>query len=68
MTTADPIALPTATPRTWPTVPWRRLSPGQRELLTALMGAYLERLPDNAAERQRAKINSPAASALNFAH
>jgi len=32
------------------------------------MGAYLERLPDHAAERQRAKINSPAASALNFAH
>lgn len=48
-------------------MPWRQLNPGQRELLTALTGAYLERLPDTAAGREQAKVTGPAASGLHFA-
>src|SRR5262249_18785522 len=35
-------------------VPWPRLRPDQQEILTALLGAYLHRLPDDAAEAQQA--------------
>ena len=48
-------------------VSWQRLQPGQRALLTALLGAYLGRLPDDAAEREQAKITGPAAEGLHFA-
>jgi hypothetical protein len=43
-----------------------RLSPGQHEMLAALLGAYLERLPDDCAERERAKVLGPAAGELHF--
>jgi Protein of unknown function (DUF3500) len=48
-------------------VSWPQLRPSQREILTALLGAYLERLPDAAAERESAKITGPAAGQLHFA-
>jgi len=48
-------------------VPWPGLRPDQREVLTALLGAYLDRLPDDAAEADRAKITGPAAENLHFA-
>jgi hypothetical protein len=52
-----------ATPRG---VSWRQLRPHQREILTALLNAYLGRLPDDAAEREQAQIDG-AAEALHFA-
>ena len=56
---------------TWSATPagvsWPQLRPSQREILTALLGAYLERLPDAAAERESAKITGPAAGQLHFA-
>jgi len=48
-------------------VPWPQLRPGQHEMLTALLDAYLGRLPDDAAEREQAKITGPAAADLHFA-
>lgn len=47
-------------------VSWKQLRPGQRELLTALLGAWLSRLPDDAAEAEQAKITS-APGGLHFA-
>ena len=47
-------------------VPWQRLRPAQHEMLTTLLGAYLARLPDEAAEREQAKITG-AAEGLHFA-
>ena len=48
-------------------VPWSRLRAGQREILTALLGAYLSRLPDDAASAEQAKITGEAAGQLHFA-
>jgi hypothetical protein len=48
-------------------VSWPHLRPGQREILTALPGAYLGRLPDAAAEAEHAKITGAAARQLHFA-
>ena len=48
-------------------VPWPRLRPDQQDALTALLGAYLDRLPDDAAAAQQAKITGPAAENLHFA-
>jgi len=45
---------------------WRQLRAGQQELLTALLAAWLGRLPDDAAEAEQAKITS-AAGELHFA-
>jgi hypothetical protein len=47
-------------------VPWQQLRPDQRQILTALLGAYLGRLPDDAAQREHAKITG-AAGQLHFA-
>jgi hypothetical protein len=48
-------------------VPWPRLRPGQQEILTALLDAYLDRLPGAVAEAEHAKITGPAAEQLHFA-
>jgi hypothetical protein len=48
-------------------VGWPLLQVGQREMLTALLGAYLERLPDEAAEAEQAKVTGDAAASLHFA-
>jgi hypothetical protein len=48
-------------------VPWPRLRPNQQEVLTALLSAYLDRLPDDAAEAEQAKVTGPAAENLHFA-
>jgi len=48
-------------------VPWTALRPDQQEILTALLGAYLHRLPDDAAEAEQAKVTGPAAGQLHFA-
>ncbi len=48
-------------------VSWPQLRPDQRELLTALLGAYLGRLPGDAAAAEQAKITGPAAGQLHFA-
>jgi hypothetical protein len=56
---------------TWSAVPagvsWKQLRPHQREILTALLGAYLERLPDEVAERESVKVLGAAAGQLHFA-
>ena len=44
-----------------------QLNPGQHEMLTALLSAYLERFPDDCAERERAKVVDPARGGLRFA-
>ena len=43
------------------------LPPDQQEILTTLLGAYLHRLPDDAAEAEQAKVTGPAAERLHFA-
>jgi len=48
-------------------VGWPQLRPSQREILTALLGAYLGRLPDAAAAAEQAKITGAAAEQLCFA-
>ena len=48
-------------------VPWPQLRPGQQEILAALLGAYLHRLPDDMADAEQAKITGVAAQALHFA-
>ena len=48
-------------------VPWPALRPDQQEILTTLLGAYLHRLPDDAAEAEQAKVTGPAAERLHFA-
>lgn len=48
-------------------VPWPRLRPDQQGALTALLGAYLDRLPDDAAAAGQAKITGAAAEYLHFA-
>jgi hypothetical protein len=48
-------------------VSWQRLRPDQGEMLTALLGAYLGRLPDDAAEAAHAKIAGSGAAQLHFA-
>ena len=48
-------------------VPWPQLRPGQQEILAALLGAYLHRLPDDMADAEQAKITGAAAEALHFA-
>ena len=48
-------------------VSWPQLRAGQREMLTALLGAYLERLPDEAAAAENAKITGDSAGLLHFA-
>jgi hypothetical protein len=70
---ADERALGTAAIRAlaWSATPagvsWPQLRPDQREMLTALLGAYLGRLPDDAAEAENAKITGDAAGRLHFA-
>jgi hypothetical protein len=70
---ADERALGTAAVRAlaWSATPagvsWPQLRPDQREMLTALLGAYLGRLPDDAAEAENAKITGDAAGRLHFA-
>ena len=48
-------------------VSWPRLRPDQREMLAELLGAYLGRLPDEAAEAESAKVAGDAAGQLHFA-
>jgi hypothetical protein len=48
-------------------VAWPHLRPGQREMLAALLRAYLGRLPDEAAEAEAAKVAGDHAAALHFA-
>jgi hypothetical protein len=48
-------------------LPWAQLRPGQREMLTTLLGAYLSRLPDEAAEAETAKVTGDHAAGLHFA-
>lgn len=48
-------------------VPWPRLRADQREMLTALLGAYLDRLPAEAAAAEHAKVTGDAAASLHFA-
>jgi len=48
-------------------VSWPRLRPDQRELLAELLGAYLGRLPDEAAEAESTKITGDSARQLHFA-
>jgi hypothetical protein len=48
-------------------VSWPQLWPDQRQIITALLGAYLGRLPDDAAQREHANINGAAAGHLHFA-
>ena len=48
-------------------VPWPALRPDQQEILTTLLGAYLHRLPDDAAEAEQAKVTGPAVGQLHFA-
>jgi hypothetical protein len=56
---------------TWTSTPagvaWPRLRPDQREMLTSLLGAYLGRLPDDAADAEHAKITGTQAEHLHFA-
>ncbi len=46
---------------------WKQLLPHQREILAALLDAYLGRLPDEFAERESAKVIGAAAGQLHFA-
>lgn len=48
-------------------VPRSRLRAGQCEILTALLSAYIGRLPDDAAQAEQAKITGEAAGQLHFA-
>jgi hypothetical protein len=48
-------------------VSWLELRTGQQEILSALLGAYLGRLPDDAAEQEAAKVAGAAAETLHFA-
>ena len=48
-------------------VPWLQLRPDQQQILSALLDAYLGRLPDEAAEAERAKITGTALEHLHFA-
>jgi hypothetical protein len=48
-------------------VPCSRLRAGQREILTALLRAYIGRLPDDAAQAEEAKITGDATGRLHFA-
>jgi hypothetical protein len=48
-------------------VSWPQLRADQREMLIALLNAYIGRLPDSAAEAERAKITGAAAEHLHFA-
>ena len=56
---------------TWSATPagvsWPQLRPSQQEILTALLHAYLDRLPDGAAAAEQAKITGAAAGQLHFA-
>ena len=56
---------------TWSPTPagvsWPQLRPSQQEILTALLHAYLDRLPDGAAAAEQAKITGAAAGQLHFA-
>jgi len=70
---ADEQALGPATIRalSWSATPagvsWPQLRAGQREMLTALVGAYLDRLPDEAGAAEHAKITGDSAGQLHFA-
>jgi hypothetical protein len=46
---------------------WPQLRPAQREMLTALLGAYLDRLPHDAAEAETAKVTGDDRAQLHFA-
>jgi hypothetical protein len=48
-------------------VSWPELRTDQQEILSALLGAYLGRLPDDAAEQEAAKVTGAAAETLHFA-
>lgn len=48
-------------------VPWPHIRPAQQQILSALLDAYLSRLPDEAAEAERAKITGAALEHLHFA-
>src|SRR6185436_19733403 len=43
------------------------MTPAQREILTALLGTYIGRLPDAIAEREMAKVTGPSFAALHLA-
>jgi hypothetical protein len=43
------------------------MTPAQHEILTALLGTYIGRLPDAIAEREMAKVTGPAFAALHLA-
>jgi hypothetical protein len=47
-------------------VSWRHLRADQREMLIALLGVYLGRLPDSAAQAEHAKIAGAFAEQLHF--
>ena len=47
-------------------VSWHRLRADQREMLSALLGAYLGRLPDRAAQAEHAKVAGACAEQLHF--
>jgi Protein of unknown function (DUF3500) len=47
-------------------VSWRHLRADQREMLIALLGVYLGRLPDSVAQAEHAKIAGAAAEQLHF--
>jgi hypothetical protein len=55
----------------WSAVPagvaWTQLRPGQRDMLAALLGAYIGRLPDESAEAETAKVTGDHAAELHFA-
>ena len=43
------------------------MTPAQHEILTALLGTYIGRLPDAIAEREMAKVTGPSFPALHLA-
>ncbi len=45
-------------------LPWTMLQPAQRDLLSALIGAYMDRLPDDAIQAEYSNIND---SSVHFA-
>lgn len=48
-------------------VPWTQLRPEQQQILSALLDAYIGRLPEGAADAERVKVAGPAAETLHFA-
>ncbi len=48
-------------------LPARELAPAQQDLLRALLGTYLGRIPDELAEREAAKVAGERLDAVHFA-